>query len=218
MGYYRSQSWVQRREQVERGRAAVRVLPLSTCANVHHRTYASFGREPLEDLMGVCRICHTRIHRIGGTDGFAMQDASLADLGDPGTGTRPCWRAYLRESHEGRGMAETLTPPPILHPIAEPPSGLTPRVWARYFAALQSQVMAGGGGTEGPPGPPGRTGRARASGAPRAGGRSRPDRRHGSHRPTRPGRPPGRPPVPRVRQAPRAVRDRRGSDATLARP
>ena len=30
-------------------------------------------------------------------------------------------------------MSETLTPPPIQNPIAEPPSGLTPRVWARWF-------------------------------------------------------------------------------------
>ena len=63
--------------------------------NVHHRTYASFGQEPLEDLMGVCRTCHRRIHRIGGTDGFAMQEGSLADLGDTGTGDSPLWRDYL---------------------------------------------------------------------------------------------------------------------------
>ena len=58
-------------------------------------------------------------------------------------------------------MAEpvtTLTPPPIQHPIAEMPSGLTPRVWARYFSAVREQVLAGGGGTEGPPGPQGEPG------------------------------------------------------------
>ena len=49
-------------------------------------------------------------------------------------------------------MADPLTPPPLLNAIAEPPAGLTPRVWARWFALLQQQVMAGGGGTEGPPG------------------------------------------------------------------
>ena len=52
-------------------------------------------------------------------------------------------------------MAESLTPPPILHPIAEPPLGLTPRVWARYFQAVRDQVMAGVGGTPGPEGPEG---------------------------------------------------------------
>jgi hypothetical protein len=54
-------------------------------------------------------------------------------------------------------MAEpvtTLTPPPIQNPIADLTSGLTPRVWARYFQSVRDQVMAGGG-TEGPPGPQG---------------------------------------------------------------
>lgn len=51
-------------------------------------------------------------------------------------------------------MAEILTPAPIQHPIAEAPSGLTPRPWARWFLALQEQAMLGGG-TEGPPGPQG---------------------------------------------------------------
>ena len=55
-------------------------------------------------------------------------------------------------------VADTLTPPPILHPIAEGPTLLTPRVWARYFQAVRDQVMAGGGGTEGPPGPQGEQG------------------------------------------------------------
>ena len=55
-------------------------------------------------------------------------------------------------------MAETLTPPPIQNPIADLRSGLTPRVWARYFMAIRDQVLAGGGGTEGPPGPQGEQG------------------------------------------------------------
>ena len=39
-------------------------------------------------------------------------------------------------------MAEPLTPAPILHPISETPSGLTPRPWARYFDAVRTQVLA----------------------------------------------------------------------------
>ena len=54
-------------------------------------------------------------------------------------------------------MAETLTPPPIQHPIAERNSGLTPRVWSRFFLDLREQAMLGGG-TEGPPGPQGEPG------------------------------------------------------------
>lgn len=55
-------------------------------------------------------------------------------------------------------MAEPLTPPPIQHPIAEPPAMLTPRVWSRYFQSVREHVLAGGGGTEGPPGPQGEPG------------------------------------------------------------
>ena len=55
-------------------------------------------------------------------------------------------------------MAEPLTGPPIQNAIAEPPAGLTPRVWARWFLALREQAMLGGGGTEGPPGPQGEQG------------------------------------------------------------
>ena len=46
-----------------------------------------------------------------------------------------------------------LTPPPILHPIAEAPLGLTARTWAHWFLTLRDQAMLGG--TEGPPGPAG---------------------------------------------------------------
>ena len=55
-------------------------------------------------------------------------------------------------------MAEPLTPPPILHPIAEAGTLLTPRVWSRYFQSVRDQVLAVGGGTEGPPGPQGEQG------------------------------------------------------------
>lgn len=53
-------------------------------------------------------------------------------------------------------MAEPLTPAPIGTAIVDMPSGLTPRPWARWFLALQEQVLAGG--TEGPPGPQGEQG------------------------------------------------------------
>jgi hypothetical protein len=63
-------------------------------------------------------------------------------------------------------MAETLSPPPIQNPIADLRSGLTPRVWARYFQAVRDQVLAGGGGTEGPPGPQGEQGEPGPTGPP----------------------------------------------------
>ena len=62
-------------------------------------------------------------------------------------------------------MAEQLTPPPIQHPIVEARSGLTPRVWARYFQMLRDQIEYGGG-TQGPPGRPGPEGPAGPPGAP----------------------------------------------------
>ena len=61
-------------------------------------------------------------------------------------------------------MAEPLTPPPILNAIAEAPAGLTPRVWARWFALMHQQVMAGGTGPAGPQGPQGEPGPAGPAG------------------------------------------------------
>ena len=67
-------------------------------------------------------------------------------------------------------MADILTPPPIQNAIAEPPSGLTPRVWARWFLALQEQAgtpgPAGPQGEQGPPGPAGPAGPTGPQGEP----------------------------------------------------
>lgn len=65
-------------------------------------------------------------------------------------------------------MAEPLTPPPIQNAIAEGPRGLTPRVWARWFAALEYHLKSGGG-TQGPPGPPGPEGPPGPQGPPGTG-------------------------------------------------
>jgi len=34
----------------------------ATAVEVHHKTYANIFREPLFDLVAVCRKCHTKLH------------------------------------------------------------------------------------------------------------------------------------------------------------
>jgi hypothetical protein len=104
--YYRTPAWSRLREQATaRAGGLCEYCRWRPVANIHHRTYAHFGREPLEDLMAVCRICHRRIHRIGSTDGFAMHEGSLADLGDSGLGDAPLWRDYLAHGTKGGTVA-----------------------------------------------------------------------------------------------------------------
>jgi hypothetical protein len=35
-----------------------------TTLDVHHKTYRRFGRERLEDLVSLCRLCHEKEHRL----------------------------------------------------------------------------------------------------------------------------------------------------------
>jgi hypothetical protein len=32
---------------------------------VHHRTYDRLGKEPLDDLITLCNMCHSKFHKIG---------------------------------------------------------------------------------------------------------------------------------------------------------
>ena len=89
-------------------------------------------------------------------------------------------------------MAEFITPPPIQHPIAELPSGLTPRVWSRYFELIRQHVMAGGG-TEGPPGPQGEPGEPGPAGPEGPQGETGPTGATGPTGPEGPQGPPGDP-------------------------
>lgn len=47
---------------------------------VHHRSYAQIGREPLSDLIAVCDACHTQIHELC-RRGASLKDATQQVVG-----------------------------------------------------------------------------------------------------------------------------------------
>jgi 5-methylcytosine-specific restriction endonuclease McrA len=54
--YYHSKLF--RKTYKKRCGICLRDVPL----DLHHKTYKRIGAEPLKDLIGVCRECHTQIH------------------------------------------------------------------------------------------------------------------------------------------------------------
>ena len=62
--YLKSPQWQTRRKAVlKRDNYICQQCSLSGIPlDVHHLTYAHLGEEPLEDLVSVCRVCHTGLH------------------------------------------------------------------------------------------------------------------------------------------------------------
>jgi len=68
--YMRSPEWQARRAKVlERDRYQCQACRERRANDVHHLHYRNFGREPLFDLVAICRPCHDALH--GGDDGQA---------------------------------------------------------------------------------------------------------------------------------------------------
>ena len=72
--YLRSTHWRRKAAKVrrrQRGRCAA--CRRGSSLDVHHKTYAHFGYEPMRDLVGLCRQCHGSQHPWrkghGGRDG-----------------------------------------------------------------------------------------------------------------------------------------------------
>ncbi|NER82723.1 MAG: HNH endonuclease [Leptolyngbya sp. SIO1D8] len=60
--YLRSVQWKAKRKQVlERDRYQCQTCLSSESLEVHHKTYKSFGNEPLEHLITLCHDCHEAI-------------------------------------------------------------------------------------------------------------------------------------------------------------
>lgn|GEM_PF-2186029 len=97
--YYHTPAWYRRCAQVRRrARGRCEFCQHRAMTQTHHRTYATFGQEPLRDLMGVCDLCHRAIHgllRRGRV--LTCREDSLLMLGDRGLGDSRLWRAYLQE-------------------------------------------------------------------------------------------------------------------------
>jgi hypothetical protein len=60
--YLRSDLWREKRRLVlERDGYRCQVWLQHVATEVHHKTYARLGHEPLEDLISLCRACHEAI-------------------------------------------------------------------------------------------------------------------------------------------------------------
>ena len=69
---------------------------------LHHRTYARYGDEHAEDVMGVCSACHKAIHGLlpwvhGQLPTIIVGVGSLADRGDSGMGESALWRRRMAD-------------------------------------------------------------------------------------------------------------------------
>lgn len=96
--YYTTPAWYRRKDAVRiRARGRCEFCRHRPMQHLHHRTYDHFGREPLSDLMAVCRACHRAIHGLlrRGTRLTCTEDSLLAN-GDSGLGLSARWKAYLR--------------------------------------------------------------------------------------------------------------------------
>lgn len=64
LSYLASEEWAERRQEVlRRDRWTCQDCgDPDAILDVHHRTYAHFGCEPLEDLTSLCRDCHDKAH------------------------------------------------------------------------------------------------------------------------------------------------------------
>jgi hypothetical protein len=102
--YYFTSAWYRRVDAVRaRARGRCEFCQHRRMQHCHHRTYVRFGQEPLSDLMGVCRLCHQAIHRLGRrTSPLLCAEGSLLAEGDSGMGLSRQWRAYLATCKEGR--------------------------------------------------------------------------------------------------------------------
>lgn len=108
--YYATQDWQARCEAVKmRCHARCEYCGSRPVQNVHHRTYRRWRQEPLEDLMGVCRACHCRIHGRAEPEERRKAVGSLVAQGDSGMDSSGVWRGYLgairRGEQEGRDVA-----------------------------------------------------------------------------------------------------------------
>lgn len=79
--YLGSAEWQARRQKVLRRDPVCRACEEAKSEQVHHLTYERIFREPLFDLVGVCRACHPGIHRVSDLqEAVDHAEPSLDDL------------------------------------------------------------------------------------------------------------------------------------------
>jgi predicted HNH restriction endonuclease len=103
--YYYTPTWYARKDKV-RARAGRRCefCRYRVGVHCHHRSYARFGREHLNDLMLVCLACHRAIHGLTRRT-LTCAEGSLLAQGDSGMGDGALWQAYLSAARKARKEA-----------------------------------------------------------------------------------------------------------------
>ena len=65
--YLMSSAWAAKKFEVfRRDGYTCQMCKRNPAQQVHHKTYAHFGDEPLDDLIAVCEPCHKKHHGIKG--------------------------------------------------------------------------------------------------------------------------------------------------------
>lgn len=75
--YLRSAHWIWRRGQYLRGVYYCELCRFRPAVEVHHVSYEHLKRERDSDLLGLCRICHGRLHKRPSGDEAAANDNQL---------------------------------------------------------------------------------------------------------------------------------------------
>lgn len=78
LAYLGSEEWQVRRQKVLRRDPVCRACEEAKSEQVHHLTYERIFREPLFDLVGICRRCHEEIHQEGVLD-MAFESSEAFD-------------------------------------------------------------------------------------------------------------------------------------------
>ena len=77
--YLKSPEWeVKRQDIFDRCNGTCEICRRARAVLVHHTTYESLGEELLEDLLGLCKNCHTSLHR---EERLAAYDNALKESG-----------------------------------------------------------------------------------------------------------------------------------------
>ena len=61
--YLQSPDWIVRKQLVIRRDHCCQLCQSTTDLNVHHISYKNLGNEPLSDLVLLCQLCHTKLHK-----------------------------------------------------------------------------------------------------------------------------------------------------------
>lgn len=105
--YLASPEWAWRKDRAFEAKRPARCYCCNRKASLrcpldlHHLTYERFWREPSEDLVLVCRVCHTAIHHVA-TNGCSVRQATETVRAWRRNRIKPDWMKGLRQARTPR--------------------------------------------------------------------------------------------------------------------